>query len=630
MRLLSSLTNRIFLACAALTVVCTGIAIAVVNVLVTSAAEEELRRGLIQAGAIVEQQRTTRSDLLIALARLIADLPRLKAAVDTNDPPTVQPVAEEYERQVDVDLLIVTDKGGRVLASVKGDAPGAPVPDLPTIREALAGRDSGTFWVHPDGLLQVVSVPITVGMPPEILGTLTVGFVLDDGLAEDLKSLTGSDIAFAGGGQVRAATLPPSQRPELSAALRHDGVATLSVGGVEYLTLRHPLSPQGTRTLLDGRARLQVAASADASDPAVLILRSPAGRLGFLRTIQAALGLTAIAAVLLATLISYGVARTISRPLEAITATMKEIARTGDLTRRIDWSPGRWDDEDARLLVRTFNTLTESVAAAQREASERERLSALGRLSTVVAHEVRNPLMIIRAALRSLARESAPPAVVREAATDIEEEVRRLDRVVNDVLDFARPIRFELRPADVNKVCEDAAEASVRGTGRPAPRLALDPSIQPIVTDAERLRLVLVNLLVNARQAVEARFAREMAAPAEAARSGSGGTGPRARMDETYVDLRTAAIGGGRVEIIVEDHGIGMTAGDAAKAFDAYYTTKPSGTGLGLAIARNVVEGLGGKIEIQSEQGAGTKVRIELGSSAVDEVSRGSDIRRPT
>ncbi len=78
---------------------------------------------------------------------------------------------------------------------------------------------------------------------------------------------------------------------------------------------------------------------------------------------------------------------------------MREMAATGDLTRRVSLKSRPWDDEDARLLASTFNTLTESIARFQREAAQKERLSALGRLSTVIAHEIRNPLMIIKSSL---------------------------------------------------------------------------------------------------------------------------------------------------------------------------------------------------------------------------------------
>src|SRR5436190_5472768 len=161
----------------------------------------------------------------------------------------------------------------------------------------------------------------------------------------------------------------------------------------------------------------------------------------------------------------------------------------------------RWDDEDARLLAATFNTLTESIARFQREMSQKERLSSLGGLSTVIAHEIRNPLMIIKASLHALRRPEATGAVVREAAADIDTEVGRLNRIVNEVLDFARPIRFELGSTDLNALCRESAAAAQAVPG-PLVELELDPAIPPIVTDAERLRLALVNLIANARQAV--------------------------------------------------------------------------------------------------------------------------------
>ncbi len=222
------------------------------------------------------------------------------------------------------------------------------------------------------------------------------------------------------------------------------------------------------------------------------------------------LGGTAILAVLAATLLSYGVARTVTRPLGAITATMREMASTGDLTRRIALSPNaRWEDEDARLLATTFNSMTDSIERFQREAAQRERLSSLGRLSTVVAHEIRNPLMIIKTALRSLKQDPVQSAQVRAAVADIDEEVARLNRIVSEVLDFARPIKFELGPVDLNALAEDAARA-VGATEGPAVEIRpeLASNLPPVVTDGERLRLVLVNILTNARHAVLARLDR--------------------------------------------------------------------------------------------------------------------------
>jgi signal transduction histidine kinase len=615
MRMLSSLTNRIFLASAALTLLCMGIAIYLVNVRVTASAEDELQRGLVQTGDFVDQQRAAMSDLFTVTARLVADLPKLKAAVDTNDPPTVEPVAGEYRRQVGSDLLLVTDRAGRILAASSDQAPDLRPPSLPTIREALAGRESATFWRVPNGLLQVVSVPITVGAaPPEILGTLSVGFLLGDALAARLKGLTGSEIAFAAGGSVLASTLQRQSRAAVVPLLGSRGVSRVRVAGNEYLALLRPLALPRTASLLAGPSDVERVDNADgggAALPVAIILRSRTDRLRFLRPIQAALGLTGLIAVLLATGMSYAIARTVTRPLGAITATMKDIAATGDLTRKIVWPVRRWVDEDARLLAGTFNTLTDSVARFQRDATERERLSALGRLSTIIAHEVRNPLMIIKASLRPLQREAVSVEDVRAAVADIDDEVGRLNRLVNEVLDFARPIRFDLAEADLNRICEESAAAAIAGGADPPVHLVLDPLLPRAVTDAERVRSVLVNVLVNARHAVEARADQTDAA------GGTDAPAP-AQPAATHrdVELVTSTSPGGRFIITVRDRGVGIPPEELPRVFEPFFTTKRAGTGLGLAISRNIIEGLGGTITVASRAGSGTEIRIELPRTA--------------
>ena len=616
MTIFSSLTNRIFLASAALAILCISVAIYVVNERVTTSAEAELRRELEHTGAVVDQERATSSDLFAVLARFVDQLSNLKAAVATDDPPTVAPIAAGYQREANADLLLVTDRSGRVLANVSRQGAADPAfASLATVHDALAGRESAMFWPRHDGVAQVVSVPITVGAgPPEIVGSFSLGFLLNDALAARFKTLTGSEIAFTAGGRVVASTFPVSARGALVPLLQDPGVSTVSVGGDQYIALLRPLAPPRKASLFGGAVAapsVRPGGAADQAAPAVIILRSRTERLRFLQPIRTALIATGALAVLLAIGLSYGIARTITRPLAAITATMREMAATGDLTRKIAWRSSRWEDEDARLLARTFNTLTESVTRFQREAAERERLSALGRLSTVVAHEVRNPLMIIKASLRPLTRGTASPEAIREAADDISEEVTRLNRLVNEVLDFARPLRFDFTPTDLNQVCEESATAASADRDSPPVHVDLDPSLPPVLTDGERLRSALVNILVNARHAVAARLAGETTA-ADGRRGAAAAALVAPPPEQADVELKTTMVSRDRLAIIVRDCGIGIAPADLARVFEPYFTTKRTGTGLGLAIARNIVDGLGGTIGITSQPGIGTEIRIEL------------------
>jgi signal transduction histidine kinase len=590
MTFFSSLRSRIFVTSAVLAVLSIAAAIYLVNARVTREAERTLQREIRSTASQFDQLRATRTETFAIITRFMADTPHLKAAVTTDDPLTVQAFMLDFESQLNEsqlksNLLMITNKAGHVLARFGTPERAALViASHPAIRNALGGRESVNLVALPDGVLQLITVPIvTEPASPQILGTLSVGFLLDNALAEQLKQNTGSEIAFGIDGQILAATLPADARPALAEALGTKGVSTVRIGSQEYVALPRALQPGN--------------AGATGAGPVALILRSRTEQLAFLDAIHTELAGTALVAVILATLLSFAVARTITRPLAAITDVMHEVASTGDLTRKIALRHNQWDDEDARLLATTFNTLTESVGHFQREISQKERLSSLGRLSTVIAHEVRNPLMIIKASLHTLRQPAAGAAAMREAVTDIDEEVARLNRIVNEVLDFARPIHFELGQVDLNALCrESAAAAEAAGAGAPI-ALMLDHTAPTITTDGERLRIALVNMLVNARHAVNGDGART--APANA--------GPAA----DAVTLATRVFDR-RVTITVTDRGAGIDAVDLARVFDPYFTTKRGGTGLGLPISKNIIEGLGGAIGITSAPGRGTEIRIDL------------------
>ena len=244
-------------------------------------------------------------------------------------------------------------------------------------------------------------------------------------------------------------------------------------------------------------------------------------------------------------------------------------------------------------MARTFGALTDSIARFQREAALRERLSALGRLSTVDRPRGAQPADDHQgvAAQPEAGRRGGE---VREAAADIDHEVARLDRIVGDVLDFARPLRLERSPVDVRALAQDAARAALEGADGVSARFALEPSAGTIVTDGERLRGVLVNLIANARESLAA------------ASSPSG----------SEIEIGARGLDRGGVVLWVEDRGPGIPAADLPHVFEPYFTTKRTGTGLGLAIARKVVEALGGTIRIESREGEGTRVEIELPAEA--------------
>jgi signal transduction histidine kinase len=548
-RIASSLTNRIFIASTLLAIVSLGLAFYFVN------------------------------------ARVSSD----------NDAATAQPVADEYRQLISADLLVLTDPRGNVLGVSGGDA--EPILRLGEPTKPL--EEISTFVPRARGLLEAISVPVVTldGDPPLIFGRLTVGFYMDDRLAARFKELTGTEVAFASQGKILASSLPREARDTLASVLDAPGTAPLTIGDQEYLYLSQPMPHHGRTATPRGEV------------PVMMVLQSRTERLSVLNSLRLGLAGALIITILLATLLSYFVARTVTLPLAAVTGAMGDVAATGDLTRKVPVRSRAWDDEDARLLASAFNTLTDSVARFQKEASQKERLSSLGRLSTVIAHEIRNPLMIIRATLTSLRRDQVNTADRLEAAADIDEETTRLNNLVSDVLDFAKPIRFDLAAANLNDVCRASATAAWAGHDSDEVQLELDPSMPMAVTDAERMRTALINILTNARHAVQAAGTPTGGSSLNDRSGGSPGSVAVASRPGVIVKTRYSA---GRVLITVQDFGTGISADDMSHIFDPYFTTRRKGTGLGLPIAKNIIEGLGGSITVASQLGGGTTIRLDL------------------
>ena len=577
MRALGSLSNRLFLVCVLLSAASIGGAMLFVSARLTREHDRAMAVRLDETITLVERQRRLLLDTSTRLARLVADLPKLKAAL-TTDAATVAPIVSSYRDEIGADVLIISDAAGAPVftaGDVRGDV---ATRRLRVDRTSTGAPASLSTMAHPRGILHLVSVPIAIGFDPvEQLGLLSVGMLLDDEQARALRASTGSELAFAMGDTVLASSIGASAAPALASAIATVERGTLLVAGRHYAWHRYALQP------MPGEFR------GPGGEPRLVVMHSTEEAEATLRSVRIALAVIALLTAFAASVASYAVARTITRPLSALTASMREMARTGTISPPPPRAMSHaWDDEDVRVLAGTFDAMTEAIGRFQQQASERDRLIALGRLSTVIAHEIRNPLMIVRGALRGLRRQDDP--MVADAAVDIEEQVQRLDRVVNDVLDFARPVQLDVAPASLHAICREAVAACLAAEPEPPVTLTLDDAADAVRTDTDRLRAVLVNLIANAREAVRAADR----APGEG---------------RVSVGTRRAS---GSIMIEVEDTGTGIDPSVVGHVFEPYFTTRRKGTGLGLAIARNIIEGLGGTIVLTSTPGHGSTARITL------------------
>lgn len=292
---------------------------------------------------------------------------------------------------------------------------------------------------------------------------------------------------------------------------------------------------------------------------------------------------------LVGTLLSAGLARRFTRPVRDLDTAIRRLSRD-DLDVQVEVTGG---GEVGRLTT-AFNEMARRLRIARersRELTRRERLSALGRLAAGVAHDVRNPLHSINLSLQHL-QETCRPGDPSGQEFDrtvgiIRGEIRRLDGLVSNFLRFARTGAGDRRAISVDHLLQEtgdvvAKEALARGV---LVRVFADSQGAVVLAEGESLRSALLNLVLNSFEATP-----------------KGGV----------ISLRSRLVGG-VVTLEVADTGAGIPAEDREQIFDFGFTSREDGHGLGLAMVHEiVVEENDGRIEVESEEGVGTTIRIEL------------------
>jgi signal transduction histidine kinase len=245
-------------------------------------------------------------------------------------------------------------------------------------------------------------------------------------------------------------------------------------------------------------------------------------------------------------------------------------------------------------LRQAYSALSEKHALAEAALRRRDRLSAMGELASTVAHEVRNPLNAIAMSAQRLRREflaSVPDGRAEDRAElaqllgVVEGETRRINDVVQQFLDYARPPKLAPRETDLAGGVRDVVDAARAMAEARGVSLAFDSTGGGLAfADATQLRHAVENLVRNAIEATPA-----------------GGS------------VTVSVVTGGKGHSIeVRDTGGGIAAEDLPRVFDLYFTTKADGTGVGLAVTQQIVGAHGGTIEVESVPGRGTRMTIRL------------------
>lgn len=226
-----------------------------------------------------------------------------------------------------------------------------------------------------------------------------------------------------------------------------------------------------------------------------------------------------------------------------------------------------------------------------------ERALNFEALAAGLAHEIKNPLAGLQGSAELLAREAEGSA--RDYAQVIAREARRVDGLVRELLDLARPAALQTAPVDIHQVLGDvrALARGFPGADRVSFHDRFDPSLPPVHGDDEKLTQVILNLVKNALEAVADRSEPSIALETSVAtfrlRAATGRTRPLAR-------------------ISIQDNGPGIPESMLARLFTPFSTSKPHGTGLGLAISRRIVEAHGGRIEVRNRAGGGAEANVYI------------------
>jgi len=281
---------------------------------------------------------------------------------------------------------------------------------------------------------------------------------------------------------------------------------------------------------------------------------------------------------------------TVQRPMVELQQKIAQLG-SGDLSVSVSFAHRNDEIGD---LGRNFNHMVEQLRENRNEIerlhrtqmSRAEHMATLGEMATGLAHEIRNPLAGIAGVIEIIGRDLPTTSPARSVVKDVRQEITRINRIVTDLLQTARPHPPKVRKSDLNTTVEHAVMLGRQQALSKSTEITLrkDPSLPEVEHDSDQIHQVLLNLLLNALQA----------------------------LDATGKIAVTVELQGKNAVIEVADNGRGIAPDHLPNIFRPFYTTKGDGTGLGLSLARRIVEDHQGRIDVTSTVGKGTTFAVIL------------------
>lgn len=512
----------------------------------------------------------SRADMLSSVCVVLSAMSDVRAAFSTRDQATIRDSAGELWRRISDEnaLFLVTDPAGNLMVSLGGASGLGRY--LPVVRSAARffPQQASGFLLQDSSLYQIVVTPVYVeaGAGPALLNVLVAGYRVDALVAQRLKEATGgSEFLFLSQGRVIASTLNARATSQLSrSVLRHRPGRRVGDGVIEYAPLMTPLLD------IEGKpiGELWIFRSFENALQRIAVLRRNVIGIGLV-ALAIGLGLTSL------------LAKYLMRPIKKLDRAAAEVARQNyDYRVRVE------SQDELGRLGETFNAMCESIQSAREELIRQERISTIGRLSSSIVHDLRNPLAAIYGGAEILVDADLPPARVKRLAANIYRASRRIQELLQDLVNVGRGKTGTAEICRLREVAAAACETLLPMADAQLVTLSLEiPAEIELPLERSRLERVFLNLIGNALEAMPHRGAVRVSARVE---------------DDCVI-------------VAVEDTGPGISPEIRNRLFHPFVTAgKKNGLGLGLALSRQTLLDHGGDMWVESESGRGARFLLRL------------------
>jgi signal transduction histidine kinase len=540
----------------------------------------EILRDLQNSVSAFRNFQKQREGTLERSAALLADLPNLRGLMTTHDPATIQDASRDLWKLAGSDLLLLADSSGKVMAFQ------AKPPEI-TVREAqeffppaAASGEARQWWYVEGHLYEIFLQDIYFGHAAEnrMLGSLVLGYEIDEQVARDVSRVAASEVAFRYGETIVRSTLTPAQEAELlrlPANQFAEGAAVpdqVRLGDERFLTTSIDLS------------------SSTAAPVRLSVLKSFDQATAFLTSLNQLLLALGLAAVLGGSLLVFLISHTMTRPLDDLVAGVRALEH-GDYAFPLQ---ARGRDEVAEVTG-AFGRMRTSLQKTQRELLDAERLATIGRMASSISHDLRHSLAAILANAEFLCESNLTSGQREDLYTEIRIAVRQMTDLIESLLEFSRTRQsLHASHGDMRDAVDRAIDAVKTHPEFHSIRIKVQSQGSTAGWfDFRKMERVLHNLLLNACEVV----------PQD--------TG------QIDVSLRRA---GDDLEIRVADNGPGIAEAVRGRLFEPFVSHgKENGTGMGLTVVQKILQDHGGDISVENTSPAGTTFAVRLPLNASPE-----------